>query len=229
MTNKSKIKMVFFDADGVIFDITGYSEKGKKVAISTWNYLFDKLDIYSEHERLKKLFIRGDFPSYMEWTDEACKVLQKYGLKKQKFMEIINEKPLMEGSKETFSELKRRGYKTALITGSFKASAKRVQKILGLNYIIAHCDLIFDKKGSFKKWRSIPCDYEGKIEYFNKLIKKLNLRPSQCAYIGDEVNDIPIFRKAGLSIAFNCFKPEVKKTADIIINKKDLREILPYL
>jgi len=228
MANKSKIKMVFFDADGVIFDITGYTEKGKKVAISTWNYLFDKLNIYSEHERLKKLFIKGGFPSYMEWTDEACKVLQKYGLKKQKFMEIINAKSLMKGSKETFSELKRRGYKTALITGSFKASAERVQKIFGLDYITAHCDLIFDKKGNLKKWRLIPCDYEGKIKYFNKLIKKLNLTPALCAYIGDEVNDIPIFKKVGLGIAFNCFKTGVKKAADIVIDKKDLREILPY-
>jgi phosphoserine phosphatase len=225
---EKQIKMVFFDMDGVLFDITGYDEKGKKVAISTWDVIFDQVGIYHEHERLKRMFIKGFFPSYMEWTNEACRVLQKCGLKKEKFMKIINERPLMKGAKEALNELKKRGYKTAVITGSFRALAERAQKIFGLNYIIAHCDLIFDKKGNLKRWRLIPCDFKGKVEYFNKLIKELNLSPLECAYVGDDVNDIPIFKKVSLSIAFNCLKEEVRKNAHTVINKKDLREILKY-
>jgi len=225
---KKQIKMIFFDMDGVLFDITGYDESGKKIAISTWNVVFDQADIYQEHERLKQMFINGIFPSYMEWTDEACRVLQRYRLTRDKFMKIINERPLMKGAKETLSELKKRGYRTALITGSFKALAERAQKLFGLDYIVAHCELIFDNNGILKKWQLIPCDFEGKIEYLEKLANQLNLDLSDCAYIGDEINDIPIFGKVGLSIAFNCFKEEVKKAAQIIIDKKDLREILKY-
>ena len=224
----NRIKLIFFDMDGVLIDVTGYNENGKKVAISTWNAVFDYAGIYHEHERLKELFIKGDFPSYMEWTDEACRVLQKHGLTKDKFIEIINSRPLMNGAEETLRELKKRGYKTAVITGSFKALAERVKELLGLDYIIAHCELIFDENGNLKEWKLIPCDFEGKVEYFNKLAKELGLNPSECAYIGDEVNDIPIFSKAGLSIAFNCRKEEVKKVANIVIDKKDLKEILQY-
>ena len=214
--------------DGVLIDVEGYNENGKKVAISTWNAVFDQAGIYHEHERLKELFIKGDFPSYIEWTDEACRVLQKQGLTRDKFMEIINGRPLMEGAKETLQELKKRGYKTAVITGSFKALAERVKGLLDLDYIIAHCKLIFDENGNLKEWQLIPCDFEGKVEYFNKKARDLNLEPSECAYIGDEVNDIPIFGKAGLGIAFNCHKEEVKKAAHIVIDKKDLREALQY-
>lgn len=215
--------------DGVLADIIGYNESGKKVAISTWNAVFDHAGIYHEHERLKELFIKGGFPSYMEWTDEACRVLQKHGLTREKFRKIINTRPLMTGSKETLDELKKGGYKTAVITGSFKALAEKTQELLGLDFIIAHCELIFDEKGNLNNWRLIPCDFEGKVEYFNKLAAKLNLSPSECAYVGDEVNDIPIFKKSGLSIAFNTHKEEVKKVASIVIDKKDLREILKYL
>ena len=214
--------------DGVLVDVTGYNENGKKVAISTWNAVFDQAGIYHEHERLKEMFIKGDFPTYMEWTDEACRVLQKQGLTRDKFMGIINSRPLVNGAKETLRELKKRGYKTAVITGSFKALAERVKEVLGLDYIIAHCKLIFDGNGNLKEWQLIPCDFEGKVEYFNKQAKELKLNLSQCAYIGDEVNDIPIFGKAGLSIAFNCQKEEVKKAAQIVMDKKDLREILQY-
>ena len=225
---RNQIKMVFFDMDGVLFDVTGYNESGKEVAISTWNAVFDLVGIYQEHERLKEMFIKGIFPSYMEWTDEACRVLQKSGLTKEEFLKIINERPLMNGAKETISELKNRGYKTAVITGSFKALAERAQELFGLDYLIAHCELIFGEDGNLKKWKLIPCDFEGKTKYFEILANKLGLKPSECGYVGDEVNDIPIFQKAGLSIAFNCFKEEVKKAAAIVIDKKDLREILQY-
>ncbi len=214
--------------DGVLIDLEGYNENGKKVAISTWNAVFDQVSIYHEHERLKELFIKGDFPTYMEWTDEACRVLQKHGLTRDKFREIINSRPLMNGAEETLRELKKKGYKTAVITGSFKLLADRTQKLLGLDYVIAHCDLIFDKNGDLKEWQLIPCDFEGKVEYFNKQAKELNLDSSECAYIGDEVNDIPIFGKVGSSIAFNSRKEEVKKATHIVIDRKDLREILKY-
>jgi len=223
-----KIKLIFFDMDGVLVDVADYNENGRKVAISTWNTVFEQAGIYHEHERLKEMFIKGSFSSYMEWTDEACRVLQKHGLTRDKFMEIINSRLLMNGAKETLRELKKRGYKTAVITGCFKTLAERTQKLLSLDYIIAHCELAFDDNGNLKEWRLIPCDFEGKVEYFNKQAKELNLKPSECAYIGDDVNDIPIFRKAGLSIAFNCQKEEVKKAAHIVIDKKDLREILQY-
>ena len=225
---QKQIKLIFFDMDGVLFDVAGYNENGKKVAISTWNAVFDKIGIYHEHERLKEMFIKGIFSSYMEWTDEACKVLQKHGLTKEKFMKIINSRTLMDGAKETLSELKKKGYKTALITGSFRALADRAKELLGLDEIIAHCALFFDENGHLKEWKLIPCDFEGKVEYFNKLATKLNLSPQECACVGDEVNDIPIFKKAGLSIAFNCHKEKVKKVAQIVIDKKDLKEILKY-
>jgi len=227
-TSKKKIKMIFFDMDGVLFHIEGYNENGQSVAISTWNVLFDHLGIYNEHERLKKMFINGQLLSYMEWTNEACRVLQKHNLTKDKFMEVINNRSLMKGAKETLEKLKKRGYKTAVITGSFKILAERARNLLDLDEAIAHCDLIFDQLGNLKKWRLRPCDFTGKIEYFKGLIRKFGFKPSESAFIGDNVNDIPIFKEVGLSIAFNCQKEEVKKAAQVVIDKKDLREILKY-
>jgi hydroxymethylpyrimidine pyrophosphatase-like HAD family hydrolase len=38
-----------------------------------------------------------------------------------------------------------------------------------------------------------------------------------------------MFKEVGLSIAFNTNETNVKKAADVVVKKKDLREILPYL
>jgi phosphoserine phosphatase len=223
-----RIKLVFFDADGVLFDTAGYRENNRKIALSTWNVVFQELGIYPEHERLKEMYLKGIFPTYMEWTDEACKVLQQNGLTRDKFLQIINSRPLMNGAIETFKELRNRGYKTATITGSFEALALRAKELLNLDYAVGHCRLNFDESGKLKSWDLVPCDFEGKCVYFRKIADEEGVSYSECAYVGDEVNDIPIFREVGLSIAFNTTKEEVRKAAHVTIDKKDLKEILKY-
>lgn len=219
-------KMIFFDMDGVLIDVSNYQESGSKVGVSTWHVVFDSLGILDEHRRLKERFKAGEFSSYMEWTDEACKVLKKHGLTEAKFSEIINRQPLMRGAKEAIAELKKQGYKTAVITGSFSALAERVQRELGVDDAVASCNLEFDGEGRLEGWKLLPCDYEGKVDAFLQIAEKDGVVPSECVYIGDEVNDISIFRKVGLSIAFNCNKQEVKDVVDIIVVGNDLRLIL---
>jgi phosphoserine phosphatase len=221
-------KMVFFDMDGVLIDVSKYQESGSKVGVSTWHAVFDSLGIIDEHQRLKEKFKAGKFPSYMEWTDEACKVLRAHGLTKDKLLKIINSQSLMTGAKETVDVLKKRGYKTAVITGSFGALAERVQRELGIDDAVAHCNLAFDGEGRLKNWKLLPCDYEGKIEAFLQMAEKDGVEDSECVFVGDEVNDIPIFRKVGLSIAFNCNKQEVKDAATKVVNGNDLRLILGH-
>lgn len=227
MTNKSKIKMVFFDMEGVLFDIE-FIGNDRRVGVSSWALLLDKIGLFQEYERTKQKFSNGDFSSYLDWSNEVCKVLKKYKLTKDKFTEVISSKPLMKGAKETLKELKNRGYKTAVISGGFKEIVEKVRKLFNLDSATASCELLFNKSGYLKNWKLIPCDFEDKGKYFEKVSRQFGFLPSECAHIGDEINDISIFQRAGLSIAFNCFKDEIKKSVDIVIDKKDLREILPF-
>jgi len=212
--------------DGVLVDVSEYHESGNKVGASTWHAVFESIGILEEHQRLKERFQAGEFPSYMEWTDEACKVLQTHGLTKRKFIQAINQRSLMKGAREVVTELKKRGFKTAVITGSFGVLAERVQKELGIDDAVAHCNLLFDSAGRLKSWELLPCDYEGKVDAFLQMAEKDGIEPSECVYVGDEVNDIPIFQKVGLSVAFNCNKQKVKDAADMVVDSNDLRLIL---
>lgn len=219
--------MVFFDMDGVLFDIE-FIGNDRRVGVSSWALLLDKIGLFGEYEKAKQKFLNGDFSSYLKWSNEVCKVLKKHKLKRDKFTEIISGKTLMNGAKETLKELKKQGYKTAVISGGFQEMAQRAKKLLDLDFAIGSCELLFNKNEVLESWKLIPCDFEDKGKYFEKVSRQFGFLPSECAHIGDEINDISVFQKAGLSIAFNCFKPEVKKAADIVIDKKDLREILPY-
>lgn len=52
---------------------------------------------------------------------------------------------------------------------------------------------------------------------------------SESIFVGDHLNDIQVMKEAGFGIAFNCNENELKKVANVCIDKKNLREILRYI
>jgi len=65
--------------------------------------------------------------------------------------------------------------------------------------------------------------YQGKddkLSVYNKLLQQLALQPEQTAYIGDDVVDLPVMKKAGIGIAVNDAHPLVLQQADLITSVK---------
>ncbi len=56
--------------------------------------------------------------------------------------------------------------------------------------------------------------HENKIAAFNEIIQKLSLQPEQVAHVGDDLLDLPIMIRVGLSIAVNDANDSVKEYAD---------------
>lgn len=57
---------------------------------------------------------------------------------------------------------------------------------------------------------------DNKLVAMNMLLDKLELKPEQVAYIGDDVIDLPVMRQCGLGIAVADAHPLVKKEANYI-------------
>ena len=181
------------------------------------------------HERIKEIFLRNGFKSYIEWADVCCCVLKAKELTKQTFQKVINERPLMKGAVETFEVLRESNVTTAVVTGSFEELALRAKKELGIHHVMAHCRLIFDEAGYLKDWKIFATDWKDKLKFVKYLADVNKISLQECAYVGDDVNDVPVFKKVGLAIAFNCNKRVVMENAHVVIKEKDLRKILPYL
>ena len=61
--------------------------------------------------------------------------------------------------------------------------------------------------------------YQGthdKVPVYENLIKKLNVTPKQCAYVGDDIPDIAVMKHVGLKIAVANATQPVKAIADYI-------------
>jgi phosphoserine phosphatase len=226
-------KLIAFSLDGVIYQTPWHeisSSLSERIAVSTWDVLFQELGIYNVHEKLAQNYAKGFFKSYREWTEAACRILKSVGLDKKTFQNIINRRPLSLGAVELFKILRDYGIKTAVITGSFEALAQRASRELGgFDYILAHCKLIFNDDGFLEDWELNDTDYKDKAEFIRNIAKENQIPLDQCAYVGDDVNDIEAFKIVGCPIAFNCRKPKVLRAARVVIESNDLRAILPHL
>ena len=70
---------------------------------------------------------------------------------------------------------------------------------------------------------------DGKATALRKIAEREGLSLKECVFVGDYLNDLKIIREAGMGIAFNCQHDELKKVADVVIDKKDLREVLRHI
>jgi 3-deoxy-D-manno-octulosonate 8-phosphate phosphatase (KDO 8-P phosphatase) len=58
-----------------------------------------------------------------------------------------------------------------------------------------------------------------KIKVYDELLRKYDLQDFQMAYIGDDVIDLPILERAGLSVAVPNAHPDVKRRVDWVTQK----------
>jgi len=71
-------------------------------------------------------------------------------------------------------------------------------------------------------------DAEGKASALREWAADAGLPLSRTIAIGDGANDLRMMAAAGLGLAFNA-KPTVRAHADLIIERVDLREVIPLL
>jgi phosphoserine phosphatase len=71
-------------------------------------------------------------------------------------------------------------------------------------------------------------DAEGKATALREWAAEAGVPPARTIAIGDGANDLRMMAAAGLGLAFNA-KPTVRAHADLIIQRVDLREVIPLL
>ena len=76
------------------------------------------------------------------------------------------------------------------------------------------------KRAEKLKVEEVYIGVEDKLEVVKRLIKKYNLSFELVAYIGDEINDIPLLKKVGLSCCPFDAVDEVKKIANYVCKTK---------
>ncbi len=149
------------------------------------------------------------------------------GAKESKIVEICESLPYTKGAKETIVELHKMGYKVVCFSGGYETATLPAQKILG--YDAQFANYFHFKNGELTGLvggEMMFSDSKGKM--IKRLQSILDVPVDDTLTVGDGANDISMFKHAGKRVAF-CAKPALKEYANIIIENKNLTEILNYI
>lgn len=100
--------LVAFDLDGTLLQMNGYS----------WNHISKILGVDEKEEKKIEAEYREGNINYAEWASQILELYKQQGLNKKHLEDLISKISLVPGAKETIEELKTRGKKIALISGS---------------------------------------------------------------------------------------------------------------
>ena len=215
-----KYELVCFDVDGTLVDNVKFS----------WKLFHDYFQT-DKHRRedAKNKFISGEI-TYLQWAEHDIGLWKEKNVKKQDFFKAMEGLKLMEGAMETLTELKKNGFKLAIISGSLNVILEKfIPDYEEFFDDVFLSRIYFDEKGYINKIEATEFDMDAKALALKMIAEREKINLKECVFIGDYLNDFKIIQEAGLGIAFNCAHDELKKVADVVIDKKDLREILKHI
>jgi phosphoserine phosphatase len=202
------IKLIAFDLDNVLIDGEVIDEMAKVKGVEA------KISEITRQAMEGEL----DFETALKQRVSLLK-----GASVEEIKKVMNEIPLMKGANETIIHLKKKDYKIATITGSFETIAQRMKDELDFDYTFSNS--LSEENGFLTGEVTGPLVKGSKSEILKKIMKIEKISASECAAVGDGANDISMLEEAGLGVAFNA-KPVLKEIADIVVEKKDLRELI---
>ncbi|RAX54449.1 phosphoserine phosphatase SerB [Helicobacter sp. 16-1353] len=206
------MKLAVFDFDSTLMDGETIDELAKYYGVK------------QEINLITKMAMEGKLDFY-ESLKKRVSFLK--GMREKDAIEVCENLPLVNGAIEIVKELQKMGYKVVCFSGGFKIATSYFRRVLGLNADfsnILHCKngFLSGEVGGEMMFG----DSKGRMIY--TLQRLLGTSKENTIAIGDGANDLSMFPYASKKIAF-CAKDVLKKEANIIIENRDLREILNYI
>jgi phosphoserine phosphatase len=202
---KKEKRLIVFDMDSTIVDAEIIVELAKAAGVE------------DEVEELTKKAMNGEM-SFEEALRERVKLLR--GLPVQVLEKIYNEIRLTEGAKELIQNLKKSGYKVALVSGGFTYFTEKLKRELELDYAFGN-ELEMKNGKLTGRLKGKIIDSEEKARIIDELARIEGVSKENVVAVGDGANDKIMIENAGLGIAFNA-KEALKEVADGTISKDNL-------
>ena len=206
------LKLAVFDFDSTLMD-------GETI-----DFLAKDFGVEDEVKKITAKAMSGELDFFESLT---YRIALLKGMKVSRVDEICQNLPYMNGAKETVQELKAKGYKVVCFSGGYKNATVPAKEYLGLDGEFSN--ILHSKDGVLTGlFGGEMCFSNSKGEMLKTLQSILNITPENTIAIGDGANDLSMFKYASTRIAF-CAKEILKKEATIVIETKDLREVLKNL
>jgi phosphoserine phosphatase len=163
--------------------------------------------------------------SYEQWVELDVQGWITAGATREQIMEAVREFEHFEGAHETLRELKRRGVRLAIISGTLDIVIDTLFPEHPFDDVFSN-KLIFGARDRLVGWQATPFDLMGKPVALRELSKKHAVELSRAAFVGDGANDVPMIGVAGCVVAFNPRSQELERRAHHVIREPNLSHLL---
>jgi len=209
----NRLKLAFFDLDGTL-----------KAIRDPYMYLHEHLGTLTQGQMHLEMWQRGEI-TYEEWA--RLDAAQWAGRKVHEVERLLRAIPYVPGAPEVVGRLRASGVRIVLVSTGLDLHGRQVMEDL-------HCDALFANElgvrdGVLTGEVRVRVDLEGKGEIVRQLQEAWDVPPSACLAVGDGESDIPMFQRAGLSVAIHPASDRVRASAQFVIEKPDLRSLFEVL
>jgi phosphoserine phosphatase len=209
---------VCFDLDGTLVDDTVY-------IWSTFHEHF-RTD-QAARRRARQDFYDGRI-TYRDWFDADIALLDAAGACRESMRTLVATLPVMPGAREALAELRERGHRIGIISGSVSLVVETLFPEEVFDHVLIN-RLDFDSSGRLVGGTPTAYDLERKADGLVELARREGLGADRVAFVGDNDNDVAVARVAGRAIAFNCKSGELARVAHVVVTDHDLRAVVPHL
>ncbi|MDT8338909.1 MAG: phosphoserine phosphatase SerB [Sulfurimonas sp.] len=203
------LKLAVFDFDSTLMD-------GETI-----DFFAEELGLGEQVGKITEAAMSGEL-DFFESLQQRVGLLK--GLEYSVVERISQNLPYMKGARETIAELKGMGMKVVCFSGGFRSATGYAKNILG--YDADFSNVLHHKN-------QILTGLVGGDMMFNyskgdmlvRLQGLLGVKEDETLVCGDGANDLSMFAHAGTRVAF-CAREILRKEANIVIETKDLTQIL---
>ncbi len=201
----SKIDAVVFDLDGTLVRYHGVDFESSWGAVAVAAGVADR-----SVALLREYLPRRD--AYAEWLAEEAKLLA--GIPVHVVTEAIFPPPYAHGVVQAVGALRGR-YALGILSSGVDLVADRVSADLGMDFAWANRLIVAD--GRFVGTSETLVDLWSKGEMLERLAVQHGWNLERVCFVGDNLNDVPALRRAGLAIAANPKDDALAGVADYVI------------
>ncbi len=197
-----RIRAVFFDLDGTLVRYRGVDFE------SSWGAIGVAAGLEREWKELQRRYLPHP-ELYDRWLQENARLLA--GRAAEPILRKLLPPPYPPGAREAIAALRARRLFLGILSSGVSLVADHVAADLGLDMALANVLVVRD--GVFTGEAVLRVPLWRKAEVLLDELGKLGLPPEEVAFVGDNVNDIPVFRAVGLGIAYAPKDPAVAEAA----------------
>lgn len=206
------VKLCVFDFDSTLMD-------GETI-----DFLAKEQGVLKEVSTITEAAMRGEMDFFESLT---TRVGLLKGLDAKRAEEICASLPFMPNAKEAIAGLKENGYKVIVFSGGFRIATTPAKAILGFDVDFSNVLHVRDGVLSGLVGGDMMFGFS-KGDMLRRIQGLLNISPENTMAVGDGANDISMFECASKKVAF-CAKPILKNAANIVIDEKDMINLLKFI